>query len=207
MRGTLLSLLAPRREITVTVGAREAGMRIITAAGALEARREAAELGDMGEAALVENACVLARALYFGDARMFETGRSLLNTLTAGEIEELSAAYAGLAPAGAGERELPRLVEELGGERFERLKWRVQLAFKVLPSEARAREMTDADYLLCAMHLRLDDEETLSRLCPDCRERAMSGACHVCGEATGTTSNPEFDMDEYLKMKGGAANE
>ena len=37
--------------------------------------------------------------------------------------------------------------------------------FGALPTEARAREMTDRDFLWCALNLMLDDEEALDALC------------------------------------------
>lgn len=55
----------------------------------------------------------------------------------------------------------------------------------MLPTEARARAMTDGDYLWCAVNLLLDDEETLAQLCPACRERALEARCPVCGAPTG----------------------
>ena len=42
---------------------------------------------------------------------------------------------------------------------YERLKWRVLRYAGALPSEKRAQEMTDADYLYCLVHEMLDHEE------------------------------------------------
>ena len=39
---------------------------------------------------------------------------------------------------------------------YERLKWRVLRYAGALPSEKRAQEMTDADYLYCLAHEMLD---------------------------------------------------
>ena len=47
---------------------------------------------------------------------------------------------------------------------YERLKWRVLRYAGALPSEKRAQEMTDADYLYCLVHEMLDREEELERL-------------------------------------------
>lgn len=55
---------------------------------------------------------------------------------------------------------------------YERLKWRVLRYAGALPSEKRAQEMTDADYLYCLVHEMLDREEAMERLCPECRTRA-----------------------------------
>ena len=44
--------------------------------------------------------------------------------------------------------------------------------FQALPTEARAREMKDRDYLWCLVQMILDREEQLDRLCPECRVRA-----------------------------------
>ena len=41
---------------------------------------------------------------------------------------------------------------------YERLKWRVLRYAGALPSEKRAQEMTDADYLYCLVHEMLDRE-------------------------------------------------
>lgn len=49
---------------------------------------------------------------------------------------------------------------------YERLKWRVLRYAGALPSEKRAQEMTDADYLYCLVHEMLDREEAMERLCP-----------------------------------------
>ena len=49
-----------------------------------------------------------------------------------------------------------RLGQALENAPYERLKWRVLRSFGVLPSEARAREMTDGDYLFCVLHMTLD---------------------------------------------------
>ena len=48
---------------------------------------------------------------------------------------------------------------------YERLKWRVLRYAGALPSEKRAQEMTDADYLYCLVHEMLDREEAM----PDAR--------------------------------------
>ena len=42
---------------------------------------------------------------------------------------------------------------------YERLKWRVLRYAGALPSEKRAQEMTDADYLYCLVHEMLDRED------------------------------------------------
>ena len=66
--------------------------------------------------------------------------------------------------------------------------------------------MTDRDYLLCALHLILDDEERLERLCPACRAEAEDARCPVCGvpvERGGTEVNPAFDWQRFERMKRG----
>lgn len=61
------------------------------------------------------------------------------------------------------------------------MKWRVLREMGALPSERRVREMTEGDYLYCALHLLLDQEEQLNRLCPQCRQAAEEGRCPGCG--------------------------
>lgn len=66
--------------------------------------------------------------------------------------------------------------------------------------------MTDRDYLLCALHLILDEEERLEMLCPACRARTEEERCPVCGERTeiwGTGVNPAFDEERFERMKRG----
>ena len=66
--------------------------------------------------------------------------------------------------------------------------------------------MTDRDYLLCALHLLLDEEERLNALCPACRERAQEERCPVCGDLTdrsGVETNPSFDLERFERMKRG----
>lgn len=79
--------------------------------------------------------------------------------------------------------------------------------FGALPTEPRAREMKDRDYLWCLVHQLLDREEELSRLCPECRARAEEERCPVCGRTRGSWGeggvNAAFDQDRFERMRGG----
>lgn len=78
--------------------------------------------------------------------------------------------------------------------------------FQALPTEKRAREMTDRDYLWCALNLLLDEEEELARLCPECRARAEAERCPVCGGETtgdGVGENASFDRERYERLRRG----
>ncbi len=76
--------------------------------------------------------------------------------------------------------------------------------FRALPTEARAADMTDRDYLYCILQLWLDDEERLNRLCPSCREAAQE-ACPVCGAKTRGTYeiNESFDEARFWALARG----
>ena len=66
--------------------------------------------------------------------------------------------------------------------------------------------MTDGDYLYCLMHEMLDREEALERLCPACRTRAEEARCSACGTTLADMAgggNASFDMERFLRMKGG----
>lgn len=79
-------------------------------------------------------------------------------------------------------------------------------AFGALPTEARAREMTDRDYLWCALNLLLDEEEALGELCPRCRAEAERGLCPSCGQETGLLSageNAGFDAERFERLRRG----
>ena len=89
---------------------------------------------------------------------------------------------------------------------YERLKWRVLRYAGALPSEKRAQDMTDADYLYCLVHEMLDREEELERLCPTCRKRAEEARCSICGELLADAAggdNAGFDMARFIRMKEG----
>ena len=76
--------------------------------------------------------------------------------------------------------------------------------FGALPTEERAKNMTDRDFLWCALNLALDQEEELARLCPGCRERAEREPCPACGTPRESWSvNPGFDWERYQELKGG----
>lgn len=91
---------------------------------------------------------------------------------------------------------------------YERLKWRVLRYAGALPSERRAQEMTDGDYLYCLVHELLDREETLEGLCPACRRRAEEARCSACGALLAETAGGEnagFDLARFERLKRGGA--
>lgn len=78
--------------------------------------------------------------------------------------------------------------------------------FQALPTEERAREMTDRDYLWCLLQMTLDEEEELARMCPTCRARAEEERCPVCGapgQSWEGTENAAFDEERYQRLKEG----
>lgn len=78
--------------------------------------------------------------------------------------------------------------------------------FRALPTEKRAREMTDRDFLWCLVNLSMDEEEELERLCPACRAEALEERCPVCGAPAGESEamvNPAFDQARYERMRRG----
>lgn len=79
--------------------------------------------------------------------------------------------------------------------------------FRALPTETRAREMKDRDYLWCAVHTLLDREEELDRLCPECRAEAEELRCPGCGRPVPlwweSAANEAFDRGRFEALKGG----
>ena len=168
------------------------------------ARREAEELGQGEDKALWDNACLVARALRRRGKRVYLSGEGVVEALSPARIEELARRWA----QGAGRQgyAIQDLKEELEALPWQRLRWRVLRQFGALPTEERAREMTDGDYLWCAVNLLLDEEEEAARLCPVCREEAQKERCPVCGRETGQVSrgeNPAFDWERFARMKRG----
>ncbi len=206
MEGELLELLAGKRS------AQRQGheLRILSAWELMQARQEAEELsGGKDTAALRGNACILRWAVVRGNTQVFSTGAEVLKTWSAEKIADEIRAYRSLASrvdpdCGQGER-VHALVEKLGREPMERIRWKVLKTFGVLPSENRAREMTEGDYLYCVLQLMLDREETLERLCPDCRSRAEQHRCGCCGRELNREQevNPQFDEARFEEMKHG----
>ena len=79
--------------------------------------------------------------------------------------------------------------------------------FHALPTEPRAREMKDRDYLWCLAQRLLDREEELQQLCPQCRARAEEHRCPVCGQPRDDWGegavNPAFDGARFERLRGG----
>lgn len=79
--------------------------------------------------------------------------------------------------------------------------------FHALPTEERARDMKERDYLWCLVHTLLDREEELERLCPECRTETEQESCPRCGRPAAQwgegASNPAFDPGRFEALKGG----
>lgn len=166
----------------ILAGCRRAGkLRVLTAWQLLSARAEAGTLAqERGEGyALALAACIVARSLRCG------TGEALLKRRSAEEIEALAQRYWALcravSPAPGDEDALQALMEELTGDGYARLYYKVLRAFGVLPSEKRARDLTDGELLFLAANMALD-------------------------ESSGTEGpvNPNFDAARFEALKGGA---
>ena len=66
--------------------------------------------------------------------------------------------------------------------------------------------MKARDYLWCALHLALDREEELARLCPACRREAAEERCPACGAhrtETAAGQNAAFDEARFERLKRG----
>lgn len=206
MRALRQLLGAPR-----SVKAGRLRLRVLSAYEMLQAQAEADLTAGQNpdQYGLRLNAAVVARAARVRGRRPFHSGADVLRRYSAEEIERLAECYEALC--GRGERSpacsesmRARLLEELAQKPYERLKWRVLRSFSVLPSSPAAREMTDADYLYCALHTVLDGREYTASLCPDCREAADLPHCPGCGAViAGQAVNASFDEAEFEKRKCG----
>ena len=182
-------------------------LRVVPAFAVLQARREAMGLSaeDAAALGLWMNACLLSRAVYKDGVRAFLSGEAVLQAVSAETVENWTKEYAELCreenPACSAEN-AERAAQALGEAEYERLKWRVLRAFGVLPNEARAKRMTDGDYLYCAAQMMLDAQEKLDALCPACREKAQRARCPVCGEELGE-ENAGFDETRFEELKHG----
>ena len=176
-------------------------LRLLSALEILQARREAVELAKGAEELpLCSNACLLARAM---ERRGADGGGHRAAVCPVGAAERAGGPGAGPLARGAGNAK-----KKLRDRPGERLRWRVLRQFRALPTEARAREMKNRDYLWCLAHTLLDREEELERLCPQCRSRAEEERCPVCGQVHGAAEggrNPAFDPARFAALKGGEA--
>lgn len=82
------SLLSRKDRLTLEDGSQ---LRLLSAQEVLEARREAEQLAQSeGERALCANACLLARALEEQGRPVFQSGREVLEHLSAREVARLA---------------------------------------------------------------------------------------------------------------------
>ena len=82
------SLLNRKDRVTLADGTQ---LRLLSALEVLEARREGEELArGEGERALCANACLLARALEENGRPVFQSGRAVLEHLSAREVAQLA---------------------------------------------------------------------------------------------------------------------
>lgn len=199
----LLRFLGGRRKTRIEA----AELHLISAYDLLQAQAEALTMASprAEEAGLCLNACILAKAAKKNGKRIFENGEAVLRAMPAERIEQWTKRYLEVCEqenlsCGSDERE--QIKQALAESSYERLKWRVLRAFGVLPSEQRARRMTDGDYLYCVMQMMLDEEERLERLCSACRERLHEPRCECCG-APLEEENTAFDEKRYEELRRG----
>lgn len=158
-------------------------LRLLTETEEMQVRREAMELAvNEMDLPLCANACLVARALVCAGERVYADGRAVLDGLSAEEIEALAERWATFrrekgVGLGLGEKRLDALKASLAARPRQRLKWRVLKTFGALPTEQRVREMTEEDYLWCAVQLLLDEEEAEAALCPSCRAKLEQARC------------------------------
>lgn len=202
MERTLLNFLGGRGRAKIE----NVELRLISAAALLQARKEAQELAEEDQEALglCLNACILAQAAYREDGeRMFRDGMDVMQRISAERIGRWTKRYLELCaeenPVCSMEnrKTFGALLEKAP---YERIKWRVLRAFGVLPSEKRAQEMTDGDYLYCVMQMALDEEEERKCLCPQCREETERNVCVCCGAAL-PEENENFDEARFEELR------
>lgn len=175
----------------------------------LLAREEARALagdGDEETHALWDNACLIARALQRKGKQVYPSGKAALKQLSGPKVEQIARQWTEKYRQERQPVQISQLKERLKKLPWQRLRWRVLREFGALPTEKRARNMTEEDYLWCAVNLLLDEEEELDRLCPVCRAEAEKERCPVCGQETGTITqeeNPAFDWSRFERMKKG----
>lgn len=188
-----------------TIGYGTVKLRLLSAWQLLQAQQEAQQLAQNQESLdLCRNACLVARAAYRRNRRCFRDGKQVLHALSSEQIAAMAQRYLDLCRqsdfAAAADR--AQLLAEGRQDAMERLRWKILKCFGVLPSEARAREMTGGDLLYCALQLALDQEETLAGLCPDCRAAAQTPHCTACA-APMPEENPKFDPQRFEELRHG----
>ena len=196
--------------MSVTGGA---AFRLLTDWELREAHREALSLAGEGqERALCSNACLVARGLVKQDGRpVYGSGAEVLKCLSPAQVQDLAGRWADFdrkenPGLGSDRQRVEEIKAQLARMPRERLRWKVLRAFHALPTEERVKAMTGRDYLWCALHLLLDEEEEADLLCPACRAEAEKERCPVCGRETGSVvreENAAFDMARFLRLQRG----
>lgn len=184
----------------------EVELHLLSAYDAALAAREAAAYGQDGElAAVMDAACLLAKAMYRNGAPMFPDGLTAAKALPAQALLCWARAYDTLSRAEDFSR-WQKEKQRLSQNSKERLRWKVLRSFGVLPWESRAKAMTDGDLLYCILHTVLDHEDALDRLCPQCRSDLLKDGCPACG-ALHYGQNPNFDPSRFEELKHHGASE
>lgn len=167
----------------------------ISAAEMIDAAREAERSCQSGQTlGLWRNACLLSRAVRdTRGKRVYRDGEAALNALTAETIACWTAAYAALIRPSEPDEE-------------SRLRWRVLKAFGVLPTERRAKRLTQDALEQCLLQMALDDQELLRDVCPTCRESLLTRKCPICGSVQ-FEENPNFDLARFEELKANGLSE
>lgn len=186
----------------------EGELRLLSVREAVQAYCEGAELAADGrERALCSNACLIAMTLEREGRPIYRDGQEVLERLDRESIARLAGQWAQFnreanPSALRGEAEIEGWKKSLKQSPYARLQWRVLRTFGALPTERRAREMKDRDYLWCALNLVLDREEELDRLCPQCRAEAEKTVCPVCGSPEEDWGyNAGFDRERFEELR------
>jgi hypothetical protein len=64
--------------------------------------------------------------------------------------------------------------------------------------------MTEGQWIWMMVHMSIDNEEQLEKVCGTCQEKAQEHRCMSCNELLDKEVNPNFDEELFNKLKANA---
>ena len=64
--------------------------------------------------------------------------------------------------------------------------------------------MTEGQWVWMMVHMSLDNDEQLEKICNSCKEKAEEHRCTSCNSLLNKEVNPNFDEELFKKLKARA---
>jgi gamma-glutamyl phosphate reductase len=64
--------------------------------------------------------------------------------------------------------------------------------------------MTDGQWVWMMVHMSIDNDEQLEKVCKSCQEKSKEDRCTSCNALLDVEVNPNFDEELFEKLKNNA---